>query len=154
MQKLVIIFLVLFLAGAACRFSAPAGTPEPAAPTEILVTPEILIRETVVPTPTTTVKVVQTNTPKSYPSSLQSWLIGRWQQVNTGAVYHFTSDYEMIQLGEPNIVLGAYRFEKEDQLQIPWQNGVVWVEVWQLDLNSMLLTFPNGVGEKFIRVRY
>jgi hypothetical protein len=108
--------------------------------------------QTIQVTSTTNFPVVLTHTPQSYPSALQAWLVGTWQQIDTTTHYHFANDFELILRGEPNLVLGSYRFVSENELVLPWNNEMIEVEIWQLDQNSLLINFPDGLSKKFIRV--
>ncbi len=103
-------------------------------------------------TPTASFAQVLTHTPQSYPSSLQGWLLGTWQQVSSGVPYRFTDDFQLIVEADPPQTLGYYRFVSENEVLIPWNHEMVQVEIWQLDQNSLLLNFPDGLGDKFIRV--
>ena len=134
----------------ACVFSGGSVTPLPTT-----TVPVETQQETVpLPSPSPTLKVVLTNTPKSYPSTLQSWIVGDWQAVNSGEVYSFTADLRFVHKSAGGQDLGAYRFDSEDVLIFPWQAQTVQVTIWQLDANSMLLNFPNDTGLKFIRIAY
>lgn len=137
------VFVLIFLMGLACRFSvnepqSPVLTNEPPQPTvtqlPLQVTPTLL--------------VVLTNTPKSYPSKFQSWLVGDWQWVESGEILQFTVDYHFYQDGYE----GIYRFLSDTEL-IMIQNGEEnQVELWQVDQNTMFINSPDGLSHKLIRV--
>ncbi len=140
-STLIIITFVLF----ACRFSGQQSEIS----LEKTETNEEITR-TVSPEPQ--FPVVLTNTPQSFPSDLKPWLVGFWQEVNNGKTYLFTDDFQLRQSGDPDNLLGYYRFISETEILIPWGGELVQVEIWQLDQNSMLINFPDGMGVKFVRI--
>ena len=139
-----ILFLFVFIF-IACRFSGEVSEISPQNATSVE-----KITET--STPEEQFPMVFTNTPQSFPSSLKTWLIGHWQEINSGEIYRFTEDFQFFQTGNPDLFLGYYRFTSETELLLPWNGKPLEVEIWQLDQNSLLINFPDGLGVKFIRI--
>jgi hypothetical protein len=143
-KRLSILSLFVFIFFA-CRFSGQVSEIPPQNATSVE-------KKTATSTAEEQFPVVSTHTPQSFPSSLQPWLIGHWQEVNSGEIYRFTEDFQFIRGGNPDLRLGYYRFTSETEVLLPWKGELLEVEIWQLDQNSLLINFPDGLGVKFIRI--